>query len=451
MKSKKSIYSLVSVFLILVVSFILSSCESTRVSPDVGRPNPPAPAAVPLVLQGVVVDNITGAGIAGATVTVKGTSLSTTTNVQGAFTFSDLTLINTGTVVLNASDWPNYGYGSGSAYVDKSTNGANYAVIPLYKIVTGPTVTITPAVGGAANTNSTESAGPSTALLTVPPSVITQTNQISVAFLPTNATPPNNPSSTGNKIDISTVVINPANAAFTAPGATLAFPLPYKINVGALLEVWNIVNGTFQSANISAVVDPTGLVAKAYVTSGGTYCLFDQVGINKSSNVHGTTITLSKNSDGELDFRLGSGTQSVNLPNLVNNSQVITPTGYAVSQQWIYDELKKQFQITNTGLGIFAGSDPVVLSFPGFSLHPTYVDVNGNEVNPAFPNQAGNWYYDWFFIQQSTTTQYTLSALEVTVVYTQAKTIYVQESGTNKTGWYWVAHSQGGIGSYYGL
>jgi hypothetical protein len=54
MKRKKTTYSVVSFLLLLIVSLVLSSCESSRVGPDIGRPNPPAPGSVPLILNGIM-------------------------------------------------------------------------------------------------------------------------------------------------------------------------------------------------------------------------------------------------------------------------------------------------------------------------------------------------------------------------------------------------------------
>ena len=253
MKRKKTLLSY-GFFLLLIVTIVLSSCETSRVSPDVGRPNPPAPPAVALVLSGTVVDNVSGAPVAGATVTIEGTSLSTNTNGKGVFTFSDLSNINgTSIVLLGSAANLNYGYASGYATIDKTTNEVSYPTIYLTKIIAGTPVTVTTASGGTASTSSSESSGSTTIKIAVPPSVVNQSTQVSIAFVPSNATPQSGSYTTTN--DVSSVHVYPDNAVFASPGAAITFSLPFQIDAGKVLPVYNIVNGAYQSVNINATVD----------------------------------------------------------------------------------------------------------------------------------------------------------------------------------------------------
>ena len=238
MKSKITSYSVVSFLFLLMVSFLLSSCESTRVGPEVGRPNPAAPVPVPLVLTGVVIDNSTGAPIAGATVLIQGTSMSVVSNGSGVFTFSDLSSLTATQVVLLVTA-PNYGYSTGTATIDKTNNLSSVPTILMTKIVTSAPITVTAATGGSGSTVSTEAAGSNVVSITVPPSVVTQTTQVTIAALPTDATPPMVNYSTTN--DLASVQVSPIEAVFNAPGASITFALPYQVAAGTLLPVSKLV------------------------------------------------------------------------------------------------------------------------------------------------------------------------------------------------------------------
>jgi hypothetical protein len=451
MKSKKTTYSMVSFLLILIVSFVLSGCDTSRVAPDIGRPNPPAPPAVPLVFTGVVVDDPSGATIAGATVLIQGTSLSATTNGSGVFTFSDLSNISGNiTVLVSAS---NYGYGTGAATIDKVNNQATSLVIFLKKIVTGTPVSVTAASGGTASTSSSEAAGSNVVNIVIPPGVVSQTTQVSIASLPSDATPPTTNFSTTN--DISSVVIYPVDVVFNSPGATITFSLPYQVPAGTVLPVYKIVNGAYQATSINATADASGLAATANVMSGGYYTIEDQVGVTSasSSSVHANSNILSKNTANELSFSSSGSSQTIYLPTSVTNSIVsVTPSGFVYNINWFYNMLHK-LQILrstlSTTLGTHSGSDPVTLDFPAL---PSNFINNGVEVNPKFLNQSGTWYYYWYYIQQNPSITINVKKASIfTIVYLSIKTSYVIENGTNKTGWWWVAHNQGGIGTYYSL
>jgi glucose/arabinose dehydrogenase len=113
-----------------------------------GAPPPPPPPA-PAVVQGTVTNASGGAAIAGATVTVSGTSLTTTTAANGTYSFPD---VPAGTRTINAQKT---GFLPGSTTVTAvsgSTVTANIALTPAppcsdsfgYTCTAGPT-TWTPA------------------------------------------------------------------------------------------------------------------------------------------------------------------------------------------------------------------------------------------------------------------------------------------------------------------
>jgi hypothetical protein len=454
MERKKSTYSVVSFLLLFVVSIILSSCETSRTAPDVGRPNPPAPPGVALVLSGTVVDNVSGAAVVGATVTIQGTSLSTTTNGSGVFTFSNLSSISGNSVVFLVSA-ANYGYASGYATIDKTNNQASYSTIYLTKIVAGTPVTVTTASGGTATTSSNESAGSNTVKITVPPSVVSQTTQVSIAFVPSNATPQSGSYTTTN--DVSSVHVYPDNAVFASPGAAITFTLPFQINSGKVLPVYSIANGQYQFANTYATVGASGLTATANVLSGGSFTIIANIGLTKStSSVKGNAKTLYK-TNSDLSFSLSGGSTTIYLQTTLTNATV-TYGNQNVNQNWVDNEINKNLNIYNVALLFLSGTTtiylPEVLNFPGFAGHPNYM-VNGLELNPDFPNQAGTWYYEWFYKPIVSTSYLTLNNTtydpQFSINFTSTYNSYTPDDGPNASGWWWIAHNQGGIGSYYGL
>jgi hypothetical protein len=449
MKSKKTTYSVVSFLLILIVSFILSGCETSRVSPDVGRANPSAPPAVPLVLTGVIADDATGARISGATVSIQGTSLTATTNASGIYTFSDISSLSAAQYVLVVSA-ANYGYGTGLAVIDKTHNQASSPAITLKQIVGGTSVSVTTTTGATGSTTSNEAAGPNTVKLVIPAGAVNKSTQVTLVSLGTDQSPASGAPATNN--DIASVVLNPTDAVFNAPGVTITFALPYQITPGTTLPLYKVVNNTWQFANVYVTVDASGYSATGNVTSGGMYAIFDAVGVSSiSGSVQRTTKTLSKNADGELIYSSHGDIITAYLPETIANSIVSIVPSNSVSRNWV-ERLIFKIKLYNalTAIeGTYNFSFPVTLAYPAL---PANRVVNGVEYNPDFPNQSGDWYYKWFYQQNaiSTTLIVTKSGI-FTFTYYSTLYYYSLETGQNKTGWWWVAHNQGGIGNYYGL
>ena len=189
------------------------------------------------------------------------------------------------------------------------------------------------------------------------------------------------------------------------------------------------------------------MTAKANILSGGTYSIQDQIGIDiTNGSVQPTKVTLSKNA-AELNFSLTSGSTQVALPHSITVVETVTGT-ITVNIVWLGNLIQKVLHLTYTTGGTFNYNDYKTLNFPALSSNRI---VNGVEYNPDSPNQAGTWYYYWYFIQQTSLTKVTITKSgSFTYIFRNSDTFYVPEIGTNKTGWYWVAHNQGGI-TYYGL
>lgn len=450
MKHKKttSFLFLMSSFLIIVSMFFISSCESSRVGPAIGQPNPPAPPAQALFLQGTVTDDATGSGIAGANVNLTKTGGqavgNTITNGSGGYSF-DLTNVTDVQLIVNATA-QGYGFKSAIANVDKTNNLATVAVISLKKI-TGTTVTATPATGATAQTPSTESASGQQVQLSIPPAAVNTNTNVTVASVPVNNTPATSTPTTQN--DVASAVLSPAGITFQKP-VSLSFPMPYQLPAGTQVPLAVLTNNTWQPANINAVVDASGFLAVAQVNSTGQYALLDNVGVNQtgSSSVVDDGISVKliglKKTMNPLDERmaaLSSGTQILALPWSWGYIITIRPT-VTVSEVWLLNLISKTYRFT-LGSGIVYAN----LAFPG--LPAAYV-TNGVQTNPNRPGESGNWEYRYYYISKTITYTVLVSrGTTWTTTWQVTNSFYVLEDGTggttDKTGWYWIPHNQGGI------
>jgi hypothetical protein len=453
MKRKKTTYSVVSFLLLLIVSLVLSSCESSRVGPDVGRPNPAPTVSVPLVLKGIVVDNATGGAIAGATVLIQGTSLSTTSDGSGVFTFSDISSISAASVNLLATS-PGYTFGTGVATISKTNNASSFPVILLKKTPAGTVIqSVTSGSGGSGQIHSPEAASSvaGSAQINIPAGVVPSGQSITVTIiaLTVDTTPPSADPTTTNDISDVLITINPA-VTFSSPGATVTFALPYALAPGTSLSVKSVSNNAWQTTSITATVDGTGFGATANIFTAGTYGIFDAVGIN-------TTTGSPSIPSGALEqsaSSTGSAT-SITLENSITYTPTLPPLTFIFSTIWSTDLLWKILHLNFSSLP--SGTTMPVTYFLNFPQLPSiWISGSGTEYNPDFPNQSGDWYYRWFFIQQlnsSTVTLKNTTTSPFTITYVNALKTYIVEDGINgttkKTTWYWVAHNQGGIGLAY--
>jgi hypothetical protein len=453
MKRKKTTYSVVSFLLLLIVSLVLSSCESSRVGPDIGRPNPPAPGSVPLILNGIVVDNVTGGAIAGATVLIQGTNLSTTTNGSGIFTFRDISSISAASVNLLASDLPTYQYGTGIATIDKTNNTSSFPVIVLGKTPAGFTnPSVTSGSGGSGLIHSPEAASGAAGSdqISFGPGVVPTGQSISVTIIaiPVSSTPASADPTTTNDISDVLITFTPA-VTLNAPGATVNFALPYQICPGTQLSLRSVSGNAWQLTGLNATVDITGFNASVNILTAGTYGLFDAVGIIKSIGANSIP-------SGALEQTASStsGNTSITLQNSLTYTPPLIPSNF--STVWSTNLLFKILQLFLPPTSSVTYSYVTyLLNFP--TLDPSRISSQGTEFNPDFPNVSGDWYYRWFYIQfqnsSTVTLKNTTTCIPFTLTYVGTLTGYIIEDvttgTTKKTTWYWVAHNQGGIGLPY--
>ncbi len=454
MKNKKttSAFVVVSFFFLLVGSFVLSSCETSRVGPELPRPNPPAPPAQPLVLVGTVIDASTSIGVSGATVNLIKLSgqavASTTTDGSGLYQF-DVSALTETEVVVNATK-TGYGFSSVTAQLNKGTNSASVSSLKLTKIVTSPPVTVTATTGGSTSTTSTESKAPTPVTVTIPPGAVSTPTQITVAAVPLTSTPaPTAAASVQNQLGVSS--LQPAGVNFSKP-VTLTFPLPVYTVPGTQLAVQklNTTTNTWEVTTLKAVVGSDGLVATLDVTSTGQYALMDDIGLTEQTvsgsivTEDGITLTTKLLKEtleplGEEYYGLQSGSTTIFKQGSYNIVEFLT-TGLPPSFTWRRNLLGQRRRIILSDVTTFF-SIPFSFNFP--QLPSTFIR-DGVQYNPNKPNEAGNWEYRWYIVDRTRVFEFTVAKGTFWSVKDRL-TIRDWVHVTIKIGFYWIAHNQGGV------
>ena len=455
MKNQRStsFFAVLPILLIIVVSFVFSSCETSRVGPELPRPNPPAPPAQPLVLVGTVIDASTSVGVSGATVNLIKLSgqavASTATDGSGLYQF-DVSALTETEVVVNATK-TGYGFSSVTAQLNKGTNSASVSSLKLTKIVTSPPVTVTATTGGSTSTPSTESKTATPVSISIPPGAVSTPTQITVAAVPLTSTPaPTAAANVQNQLGVSS--LQPAGVNFSKP-VTLTFPLPVYTVPGTQLAVQklNTTTNTWEVTTLKAVVSSDGLVATLDVTSTGQYALMDDIGMIEQS-ISGSVVTedgitlttklLKETLDplGEEYYGLQSGSTTIFKQGSYNIVEFLT-TGLPPSFTWRRNLYGQRRRII---LSDFTTYFPIPFSFNFPGLPANFIS-NGLGYNPNKPNEAGNWEYRWYIVDRTRVFEFTVAKGTFWSVKDRL-TIKDWVAVTAKTGWYWIAHNQGGIG-----
>ncbi len=428
---KRSFYTII-VFIISIL--ILWSCESSRVGPELPRPNPEAPPPAPLILSGFVKDAQSLAGIANANVTISGTSLTATTDNSGKYSIN-ITSLTASELSVNATK-DGYGFSGSTAEVNKSINTASVDDILLAKLQ-ATTATVTPAQGADIDNTNIQSLSNQPLNLTVPPNAVTQNVQLTVASIPAAQVPP--PAETTNQTILTAGVFGPSGIQFQKP-VTISFPLPIRKNPGTTfpLQQLNETTGIYSNSGFTATVDATGTMATAEVTHFTIYTLTD----NKStlnlpdgtpSVIETATLTVTKSST--TDSRILSKTVSITLSG---------GTG-EVDEDWLKDEIRNLLS-----LNIGTTSESVSLSFnitePETSGgKPSWVQ-NGIIVGPN-PGESGDASKKTVYDKNSTTRNGTISGNTGANQWSRNVQVIEQDWVLNSaaSGWFWTPHNQGGI------
>ncbi len=288
MNKRKNFLVVFSFLVVLVGSLVFSGCETSRVGPEVPRPNPTAPAAQAIVLSSYVLDGSTGNGIPNAVVSLvklDGSVVTTSvTNASGLFSFN-LTALNLTETTYNVStNVSGYGYGFRVASYDKANNTAGASPIVLTKIVT--TTTTIAATGGTAATNPTNEAKTTTQVsVTLPANAVPAGTQVAVAAVPIVSTPPPTIGAATQSLVASTTVSAPGVTTF-ASAVTMSFTLPFPVVAGTQIPVLvlNTATNKWEDSGLKAVVSASGLTATVQITKPGQYALLGDLKVSLVSS-----------------------------------------------------------------------------------------------------------------------------------------------------------------------
>ncbi|MEW6507502.1 MAG: carboxypeptidase-like regulatory domain-containing protein [Bacteroidota bacterium] len=425
-KLKRSILLFVPFFPILFLLF-LAGCESSRVGPELPRPNPPAPTPQPMILASVVRDNSNLTAIPAATIRIlrADNTIVTTllTDNSGRFSY-DVSNITETSLSVSASK-AGYGIGTKTAELRKALNIALVDDILLTKL-TVATTTVTPATGGTATTSNPQTVSATPLTVTVPPAAVPQNITLTVAAIPAAQVP--KPPSANQAIQTA-AVFGPSGTVFSVP-VQVKMPLPNRQPAGktyTLLKL-NEANNTWASTGITATVDATGTNITAQLSSFSTYGTADDITL--------TTTTGTPTTQDIDNVTLSSGTTTKSYSQ--TNSSSVTVTG-TVNNQWILDVVNAATRNKNFG----TTTKQIQFNFPAV---PNEYIRNGVQYNPANPNEAGNWVYRWVVTRTTQTTTCSASGGVAPNNYSATVTIVEQTINIDaaRSGWVWVKHDQGG-------
>ncbi len=431
MSIKKSLPLIGSIFTFLLLSvFVFNGCESSRVGPEIARPNPPAPVAQPILLTAYVRDQSL-AGIAGVTVKISKADNSVVATVltdnSGKYSYDVTSLTETALIVAANKD--GYSYGSKIAEIKKALNIALVDDIVLSKLVVA-SAPVTPAAGGTATTPNTQSLSAAPLAVSVPPNAVASNITLTVANIPAAEAP--KPTAAGTSI-IAAAEFGPSGTVFAVP-VTVSIPLPTRLAAGSTFELQKLNETTqvWAATGVTATVDATGLVATAKLSSFSKYAGMQNTVITIPATGTTTTADLAT-------VTLASGVDNKVYSETSGLTLTITSGSNNVESNWLRNEVRRQAG----GFYIGTLSKPLHFSIP--ALPANYLN-NGVQYNPAKPNEAGTWSYRWYIVKSTTVKNYTATGGVAPNTWAASGSLTEEEVSIDvaRTGWVWIAHNQGG-------
>jgi len=454
----KNSFLLKSFLTIIGLTLLLVSCETSRVAPEVPRPNPAPPPPQAVILSGNVIDAETGGGIASVTVSLTkldGAVVSTAvTNASGLYSFN-LTALNITDSTLNVTtNVTGYGYGFRVATFDKANGTAGVVPIVLTKIANVTTVTLG-ASGGAASTTPTADSKASTPVsVTVPPNAVPANTQVTLAAVPVVSIPPPSTPLTQN-------VLSSNNLAATgvttfSQQVTMTFNLPFPLTAGTTIPVLllNTTTNKWESSGLNAVVSANGLTAIVQVTRPGNYALLgnvsvaqtvsgkfiagnEDISVTKLEKEIGTANAVIELSPAKLTATYNGPANPPPLINLISGTVGQTPTTHY------------SFGLINHRFGTNLSLVPFLI--PGFSKIYTYnlpATINGAPtsrggviIGPSGKeNESGDWIYKITLTTLFGFDLYRIALPQLFEVEVAARRYIILE----RFEWVWRAHNQGG-------
>ncbi|KAF0151061.1 MAG: hypothetical protein FD143_2294 [Ignavibacteria bacterium] len=425
MNKMKNFLVVFSFLVLLAGAMVFSGCETSRVAPEVPRPNPPAPVAQPIVLNGFVKDLSNSSAIAGATVKITkadNSALTTlTTDNTGKYSF-DVTNLTDVTLNINASK-EGYGISGKVAEIRKANNIAIVADILLAKLQLA-SAPVTPVAGGTASQSNPQTVATTPLTVTVPPNAVPSNITLTVSPVPAAQLP--KPPTATNAI-ISAAYLGPSGTVFTTP-VTVSFPLAARYAVGTTFPVMklNAVTNVWANSGVVATVDASGTAATARLSSFS----FNALDAPMTFTV-GTPTATSANVE---SYSLASGSASKNYAYTNNLTKTVTGT---VSGSWLDD------QIAGVQGNITPGTFSQQLTFAVPAL-PAENLKDGVQFNPANPGQAGNWVYQWNVIKTTNVRTWSASGGTAPNNWSANGSLTEEKILVGTSSWVWVAHNQGG-------
>lgn len=462
MNKRKNFLVVFSFLVVLVGSFVFSGCETSRVGPEVAKPNPPAPEPLPIYLTGYVLDAKAGTGIANATVALlklDGTSVSTAaTNASGLFSFNMTALNVTGTDFLVSTSVAGYGYGKSTAFYDKANNLASARPITLTKIESSVTVTIGAAGGAASTPPTTDSKATTPVSVTVPANAVPAGTQVTLAAVPVVSTPPPSTPPTQNVISSNTLAA-PGVTTFSQP-VTMTFNLPFPLAAGTTIPLLllNTTTNVWENTGLNGVVTANGLTATVSVTKPGSYALLGNVSVAQTVNgkfvsdngisviktqkiVDVKDVTYDLTPDGrDYSYRTPADIPPYNK--VLSGTPTTTP-----SELFIYGLITVRFP----EFGFSVNRPGEVYRFT-YNLPATlkgsdgvaFATTNNNQMQgpPGHTLETGDWVYRVTIKETTVNDVYKVQQVNVFEIETTDPSYKV----TYTTEWVWRAHNQGGAG-----
>lgn len=448
-KKTTNIYRVVSFLFVLVASVLLSSCESSRVGPDVGKPNVGTPPEQPLVLNGNVVDSKTSGSVPGATVQIlrqDGTLIvPLSADASGNFSY-DVSTVNQAVLKVTATA-SGYGYSFVFAKVDLVNKATQNVTVPLDKIQ-ATAVNLTP-TGGTANIPNTESKTGQPVSIAVPAAAVSQNTTVQVSAVTVNNVPP--PTNATNNAQAAVANLQPVGVTFSKP-VVLSFSLPYQFKAGDLIPLVEFSNNNWQASTSNATVDAGGYIANVNISKTAQYALLDNTKVTGA--ISSSVVKVESNSSALKKvsqiltprvYNFSGGTLNISLP----ASYVVTQTFSNVitttpGDKWLWNTLAQRFGAALAGFA-GAGTYPYTYkeSVPWPGIPPNAADPATGAGNKDFPGNTGSWSV------RVTVDNDTQSAGSVSVVnpyWTATITVTNNTYKITSKQWIWTGHNQGEIG-----
>jgi hypothetical protein len=461
MNKRKNFLVVFSFLVVLVGSFVFSGCETSRVGPEVAKPNAQAPETPPVTLTGYVIDNTTGNGIANANVTLSkldGTSLGTAvTNASGMYSFNLTALNTTETVFKVSTNVAGFGYGFTNATYNKTVGAAGAPNLVLTKIANVTTTTIG-TTGGTATVPPTSDAKTTTPVtVTVPANAVPANTQVTLASVPVASTPPPTNPATQNIVS-SNNLSAPGVTTFAQP-VTMSFNLPFTLPVGTQIPLLklNTTTGKWENTGLNSVVGANGVTATVQVTTPGSYALLGNVSVvqtvdGKFVGNDGISVTHLRKETGVKEIKiieLYPNNTTATFNGAVPTSPYITvKSGDANSQPtqaYSYGLVKAIFGQSNNPRGINYNFTYKWSDFAAqMNAAGTPVVTSGGQIQgpPGYTTTTGDWVY-----------RITVEEVGILDVFTISQTgVFIQDASYPgykymvTAAWYWRVHNQGGIG-----